>query len=118
MADDLEQQIDNCKKRIAVIGTLIEDQRAAGLITAEAERVLALEASYLKVLRVCWPPATASQLRGTRRPLVLLPEPERAPQVQRPSVAMAAAGTARKRDPACRLAAATSPATAKLNLRT
>ena len=50
MADDLEQQIDNCKKRIAVIGTLIEEQRAAGLITAEAERVLALEASYLKVL--------------------------------------------------------------------
>ena len=49
MADNLEQQIDNCKKRIAVIGTLIEE-RAAGLITAEAERVLALEASYLKVL--------------------------------------------------------------------
>ncbi|RPI45011.1 MAG: hypothetical protein EHM67_03015 [Hyphomicrobiaceae bacterium] len=38
MADDLEQQIDNCKKRIAVIGTLIEEQRAAGLITAEAAR--------------------------------------------------------------------------------
>jgi hypothetical protein len=50
MADDLEQQIANCKRRIAVIGTLIEEQRAAGLITAEAERVLALEASYLKVL--------------------------------------------------------------------
>jgi hypothetical protein len=50
MADDLEQQIDNCNKRIAVIGTLIEEQRAAGLITAEAERVLALEASDLKVL--------------------------------------------------------------------
>jgi hypothetical protein len=28
MADDLEQQIDNCKKRFAVIGTLIEGQRA------------------------------------------------------------------------------------------
>ena len=50
MADDLKQQIDNCKQRIGVIGTLIEEQRAAGLITAEAARVLALVASYLKVL--------------------------------------------------------------------
>lgn len=50
MADTLEQQTAKCKKRIAIIETLIEEQRAAGLSTQEAERVLSLERSFLKIL--------------------------------------------------------------------
>ena len=46
----LEQQIEKCKSRIAVIEMLIEEQRAAGLSTQEAERVLGLEQSFLKIL--------------------------------------------------------------------
>jgi len=49
-ADTLEQQIDKCKKRIAIIEMLIEEQRAAGLGTQEAERVLGLERGFLKIL--------------------------------------------------------------------
>jgi hypothetical protein len=49
MADTLEQTA-KCKKRIAVIEMLIEEQRATGLSTQEAERVLALEKSFLKIL--------------------------------------------------------------------
>ena len=50
MADTLEQQIDKCKKRIAIIEMLIEEQRTAGLSTQEAERVLGLERGFLKIL--------------------------------------------------------------------
>ena len=50
MADTLDQQTDKCKKRIAIIEMLIEEQRAAGLSTEEAERVLGLERSFLKAL--------------------------------------------------------------------
>jgi hypothetical protein len=50
MADKLERQIATCKQRIAVIQNLIAEQRAADLSTAEAERVLALEARFLKIL--------------------------------------------------------------------
>jgi hypothetical protein len=50
MADTLEQQIDKCKKRIAIIEMLIEEQRAAGLGTREAENVLGLERGFLKIL--------------------------------------------------------------------
>jgi hypothetical protein len=50
MADTLDQQTDKCKKRIAIIEMLIEEQRAAGLSTEEAERVLGLERSFLKIL--------------------------------------------------------------------
>jgi hypothetical protein len=50
MADTLEQQTAKCKKRIAIIEMLIEEQRAAGLSTQEAERVLSLERSFLKIL--------------------------------------------------------------------
>jgi hypothetical protein len=50
MADTLDQQIDKCKKRIAIIEMLIEEQRAAGLSTEEAKRVLGLERSFLKIL--------------------------------------------------------------------
>jgi cell division septum initiation protein DivIVA len=50
MADTLEQQAAKCKKRIAIIEMLIEEQRAAGLSTQEAERVLGLERSFLKIL--------------------------------------------------------------------
>ena len=50
MADTLDQQTDKCKKRIAIIEMLIEEQRAAGLSTQEAERVLGLERSFLKIL--------------------------------------------------------------------
>ena len=50
MAETLEQQTAKCKKRIAIIEMLIEEQRAAGLSTQEAERVLSLERSFLKIL--------------------------------------------------------------------
>jgi hypothetical protein len=50
MAETLEQQIANCKQRLAVIRSLIEEQRAAGLPSDEAERVLGLEAEFLKML--------------------------------------------------------------------
>jgi len=50
MADTLDQQTDKCKKRIAIIEMLIEEQRAVGLSTEEAERVLGLERSFLKIL--------------------------------------------------------------------
>jgi hypothetical protein len=50
MADTLEQQIDKCRKRIAIIERLLEEQRAAGLSTREVERVLALEQGFLKIL--------------------------------------------------------------------
>ena len=50
MADTLDQQTDKCKKRIAIIEMLIEEQRAAGLSTEEAKRVLGLERSFLKIL--------------------------------------------------------------------
>ena len=50
MADTLEQQIDKCKKRIAIIEMLIEEQRTAGLSTQEAERVLGLERGFLRIL--------------------------------------------------------------------
>jgi hypothetical protein len=49
MTDTLLQTA-KCKKRIAVIEMLIEEQRATGLSTQEAERVLALEKSFLKIL--------------------------------------------------------------------
>ena len=51
MAETLDQQTDKCKKRIAIIEVLIEEQRAAGLSTEEAERVLGLERSFLKILQ-------------------------------------------------------------------
>lgn len=50
MAETLEQQTAKCKRRIAIIEMLIEEQRAAGLSTQEAERVLSLERSFLKIL--------------------------------------------------------------------
>jgi hypothetical protein len=50
MAETLEQQIANCKQRMAVVRSLIEEQRAAGLTSDDAERVLALEAEFLKML--------------------------------------------------------------------
>jgi len=50
MADTLDQRTDKCKKRIAIIEMLIEEQRAAGLSTEEAKRVLGLERSFLKIL--------------------------------------------------------------------
>jgi len=50
MAETLDEQIANCKQRMAVIRTLIEEQRAAGLASGEAERVLALEAEFLVML--------------------------------------------------------------------
>jgi hypothetical protein len=50
MADTVKQQTAKCKKRIAIIEMLIEEQRAAGLSTQEAERVLSLERSFLKIL--------------------------------------------------------------------
>jgi hypothetical protein len=50
MGETLEQQITNCKQRMAVIRSLIEEQRAAGLTSDEAERVLALEAEFHKML--------------------------------------------------------------------
>jgi hypothetical protein len=50
MADDLEQQIWSCKKRIEIVRTLIEEQWANGLSTDEAERVLTQELSFLKIL--------------------------------------------------------------------
>jgi hypothetical protein len=50
MADTLDEQTPKCKKRIAIIKMLIEEQRAAGLSTEEAERVLSLERGFLKIL--------------------------------------------------------------------
>lgn len=50
MADDLEQQIWSCKKRIEIVRTLIEEQWANGLSTDQAERVLTQELSFLKIL--------------------------------------------------------------------
>jgi hypothetical protein len=50
MADTLDEQTAKCKKRIAIIEMLIEEQRATGLSTEEAERVLSLERSFLKIL--------------------------------------------------------------------
>jgi len=50
MADDLEQQIWSCKKRIEIVRTLIEEQWSNGLSTDEAERVLTQELSFLKIL--------------------------------------------------------------------
>jgi hypothetical protein len=50
MADTLDEQAAKCKKRIAIIEMLIEEQRATGLSTEEAERVLSLERSFLKIL--------------------------------------------------------------------
>ena len=50
MADNLEQQIWSCKKRIEIVRTLIEEQWANGLSTDEAEGVLTLELSFLKIL--------------------------------------------------------------------
>ena len=50
MAETVEQRIANCKQRMTVIRTLIEEQRAAGLTADEAERVLALEAQFLKMM--------------------------------------------------------------------
>ena len=51
MADDLKRHIANCEKRMTVIRTLIEEQRASGVATENAERVLALETSFLKLLQ-------------------------------------------------------------------
>lgn len=51
MADNLEQQIWSCKKRIEIVRTLMEEQWANGLSTEEAERVLAQELSFLKILK-------------------------------------------------------------------
>lgn len=50
MADNLEEQIWSCKKRIEIVRTLIEEQWANGLSTDEAERVLTQELSFLKIL--------------------------------------------------------------------
>jgi len=50
MADTLQEQTEKCKKRIEIIAMLIEEQRAAGLSTEEAERVQGLERSFLKIL--------------------------------------------------------------------
>jgi|RhiMetdeSRZDD1v2_1073273.scaffolds.fasta_scaffold827118_2 hypothetical protein len=50
MADNLEEQIWSCKKRIEIVRNLIEEQWANGLSTDEAERVLAQELSFLKIL--------------------------------------------------------------------
>jgi hypothetical protein len=50
MADELEQQVSNCKKRIETVRTLIKEQWADGLPTETAERVLAQELSWLKSL--------------------------------------------------------------------
>jgi hypothetical protein len=50
MADTLDEQTVKCKKRIAIIEMLIEEQRATGLSTEEAERVLSLERGFLKIL--------------------------------------------------------------------
>ena len=50
MADNLEEQIWSCKKRIEMVRTLIEEQWANGLSTDEAERVLTQELSFLKIL--------------------------------------------------------------------
>lgn len=50
MAETLDQQTAKCKQRIAIIEMLIEEQREAGLSTEEAERVLGLERSFLKIL--------------------------------------------------------------------
>jgi uncharacterized protein YnzC (UPF0291/DUF896 family) len=50
MADTLDEQTAKCKKRIAIIEMLMEEQRATGLSTEEAERVLSLERSFLKIL--------------------------------------------------------------------
>jgi hypothetical protein len=52
MAETLQQRIANCKRRMAVIRSLIEEQHAAGLSSNDAERVLALEAEFLKMLEV------------------------------------------------------------------
>jgi hypothetical protein len=46
MADTLDEQTVKCKKRIAIIEMLIEEQRATGLSTEEAERVLSLERGF------------------------------------------------------------------------
>jgi hypothetical protein len=51
MADTLEQQIAMCQRRMATIAALIEEERAAGLNTEHAERVLALEARFLQMLQ-------------------------------------------------------------------
>jgi hypothetical protein len=51
MAERLEQRIADCKRRMAVVRRLIEEQRAAGVRTEEAERVLALEAGFLARLQ-------------------------------------------------------------------
>jgi hypothetical protein len=51
MAETVEQQIAMCRRRMATLARLIEEERAAGLSTQEAERVLALEATLLKKLQ-------------------------------------------------------------------
>jgi hypothetical protein len=51
MAETVEEQIAMCRGRMAALATLIEEERAAGLSTEEAERVLALEAALLKNLQ-------------------------------------------------------------------
>jgi hypothetical protein len=51
MAETLEQQIAKCQRRMATIAALNEEERAAGLNTEDAERVLALEAHFLQMLQ-------------------------------------------------------------------
>ena len=51
MADTLAQQIAMCQRRMATVAALIEEERAAGLNTEDAERVLALEARFLRMLQ-------------------------------------------------------------------
>lgn len=51
MAETVEQQNAMCRRRMATLARLIEEERAAGLSTEEAERVLALEAALLKKLQ-------------------------------------------------------------------
>jgi hypothetical protein len=51
MAVTLEQQIAMCQRRIATIAALIKEERAAGLNTEDAERVLALETRFLRMLQ-------------------------------------------------------------------
>lgn len=51
MAETLEQQIAMCQRRMVTIAGLIKEERAAGLNTEDAERVLALEARFLRMLQ-------------------------------------------------------------------
>jgi hypothetical protein len=50
MANDLEEQIRSCQKRIEIVRTLIEEQWASGLSTEAAERLLAQELNHLRTL--------------------------------------------------------------------